>query len=198
MLNLSHVCPYCGGNGTVASVARHVLAMPAGVASGMAFEWASMGHTLPGSDAALAPGQRPQGVVRLPSEGSLVLTVHVDEDATCERDGDDLLTDVNISLVEALTGFARDWPHPDGTNVSIVRRGVTMPAEVLVVPGRGLPALPSAPVGAPAGSVPGVGDLRVRVNVIFPATLREYQRAVLQTMRPGFADDSPGWDDAPL
>ena len=44
-----------------------------------------------------------------------------------ERIGDDLYTNVTISLVDALNGFQLDIPHLDGHKVHTVREKITWP-----------------------------------------------------------------------
>lgn len=193
----AHVCPSCGGNGTVRTLRRHVLVLPAGVSAGMAFVWDGMGHSLPPSDAALAPGQPSPDRPRPRTEGELRLTVFIADDDVYERVGDDLEVSLNVTLVEALTGFTRTLRHPDGTNATLERRGVTPHDEVIVLPGRGLPVLPTAAAAAPPSDGGGgrVGDMRVTVSVQFPETLRDYQRAVLDTLLRNMGGDAGGGEE---
>lgn len=44
-----------------------------------------------------------------------------------ERKGDDLYTNITISLQDALVGFAIDIPHLDGHNVHVSRDKITWP-----------------------------------------------------------------------
>nr|CAG4644044.1 EOG090X07WF [Lepidurus arcticus] len=56
-----------------------------------------------------------------------------------ERRGDDLYTNVTISLVDALTGFEIDIEHLDGHKVHIVRDKVTWPGARIRKKGEGMP-----------------------------------------------------------
>lgn len=57
-----------------------------------------------------------------------------------ERRGDDLYTNVTISLVEALVGFEMDITHLDGHKVHIVRDKITKPGSRIWKKGEGLPS----------------------------------------------------------
>ena len=56
-----------------------------------------------------------------------------------ERRGDDLYTNVTISLVDALIGFKLDIVHLDGHKVSISRDKITWPGAKIVKKGEGMP-----------------------------------------------------------
>ncbi|XP_075037453.1 dnaJ homolog subfamily B member 11 [Mixophyes fleayi] len=56
-----------------------------------------------------------------------------------ERRGDDLYTNVTISLVEALIGFEMDITHLDGHKVHIMRDKITKPGAKIWKKGEGLP-----------------------------------------------------------
>lgn len=60
--------------------------------------------------------------------------------ATCQV-GTDLVTNLRISLLEALLGFEREIKHLDGhlVQVSVPRGVVVQPDEVLVIEGEGMP-----------------------------------------------------------
>jgi len=56
-----------------------------------------------------------------------------------ERRGDDLYTNVTITLNDALTGFEMDINHLDGHKVHIVRDKITWPGARMRKPGEGMP-----------------------------------------------------------
>ncbi len=53
--------------------------------------------------------------------GDLILRVHAAPHPKFERRGDDLYTNVTISLVDALNGFKMDIEHLDGHQVHVTR-----------------------------------------------------------------------------
>ncbi|KAJ8283021.1 hypothetical protein COCON_G00055400 [Conger conger] len=71
--------------------------------------------------------------------GDLRFRIKVMKHPVFERRGDDLYTNVTISLVEALVGFEMDIKHLDGHKVHIVRDRITKPGAKLWKKGEGLP-----------------------------------------------------------
>ncbi|KAI8910841.1 hypothetical protein EDD86DRAFT_203746 [Gorgonomyces haynaldii] len=86
------------------------------------------------------------------------------------RDGNDLKTSVQVSLVDALCGFQKTITHLDGTPLT-VQSGMNEPCQpgsVIYVKGKGMPI----------SKQPGTfGDLLVTVNVQLPKRLSEDQKA---------------------
>lgn len=56
-----------------------------------------------------------------------------------ERKGDDLYTNLTISLQEALVGFDMTLSHLDGHGVDIKREKVTWPGAIIMKKGEGMP-----------------------------------------------------------
>lgn len=56
-----------------------------------------------------------------------------------ERKGDDLYTNITISLQDALTGFSLEIPHLDGHKVQVSRDKVTWPGARIRKKGEGMP-----------------------------------------------------------
>nr|CAG4646339.1 EOG090X07WF [Macrothrix elegans] len=71
--------------------------------------------------------------------GDLRLRVQTVPHAVFERRGDDLYTNVTISLADALSGFEMDIEHLDGHKVHIVRDKVTWPGARIRKKGEGMP-----------------------------------------------------------
>ena len=70
--------------------------------------------------------------------GDLVFKIKTVPHARFERRGDDLYTNVTISLQDALTGFEMTIPHLDGHLVSISREKVTWPGARIRKKGEGM------------------------------------------------------------
>ena len=91
-----------------------------------------------------------------------------------KRQGDDLKVSLNVSLVEALTGFSRQITTLDGRSVTVSgAQGSSpiQPGQVILVKAEGMPISKS----------PGKkGDLLVAINVKFPSTVTEAQRQVIR------------------
>nr|QNJ44841.1 HSP40-5 [Agasicles hygrophila] len=71
--------------------------------------------------------------------GDLILKIKTQPHKYFERRGDDLYTNVTISLQDALTGFTMEIPHLDGHRVSIVRDKITWPGARIRKKGEGMP-----------------------------------------------------------
>ena len=93
------------------------------------------------------------------------------EDPRFIRDGDDLVTAVDVAAPLAALGSTVEVPTLDGPVELDVPAG-TQPHEVLVVRGRGLPALRGHRKG----------DLRVVVNVVVPRHLAREQRDLYERL----------------
>lgn len=71
--------------------------------------------------------------------GDLILKIRTQPHSVFERVGDDLYTNVTISLQDALIGFSIDIPHLDGRKVTITREKVTKPGARIRKKGEGMP-----------------------------------------------------------
>eukprot|EP00735_Rhodelphis_limneticus_P006893 TRINITY_DN19361_c0_g1::TRINITY_DN19361_c0_g1_i1::g.7885::m.7885 TRINITY_DN19361_c0_g1::TRINITY_DN19361_c0_g1_i1::g.7885 ORF type:complete len:366 (+),score=73.57,sp/Q5RAJ6/DJB11_PONAB/49.86/5e-113,DnaJ/PF00226.26/1.9e-28,CTDII/PF01556.13/19,CTDII/PF01556.13/8.9e-25 TRINITY_DN19361_c0_g1_i1:75-1172(+) len=76
-----------------------------------------------------------------------------------ERRGDDLYTNVTISLLDALAGFKMEIKHLDKRMVLVERSGVTSPGDVMKIKGEGMPKH-----GAPSKK----GNLYITFDIDFP------------------------------
>lgn len=71
--------------------------------------------------------------------GDLVLQIRTYPHPRFERRGDDLYTNVTISLVDALSGFDMDIEHLDGHKVHVSREKITWPGARIRKKGEGMP-----------------------------------------------------------
>jgi len=71
--------------------------------------------------------------------GDLRIKIRTMPHSKYERKGDDLYTNITISLQDALTGFAMDVPHLDGHLVHISRDKITWPGARIRKKGEGMP-----------------------------------------------------------
>lgn len=71
--------------------------------------------------------------------GDLILKVRTSPHPIFERQGDDLYTNITISLQDALVGFTMEFKHLDGHIVSVTRDKVTWPGAKLRKKGEGMP-----------------------------------------------------------
>jgi len=71
--------------------------------------------------------------------GDLVLQIRTYPHKKFERRGDDLYTNVTVSLVDALSGFEIDIEHLDGHMVHVSREKITWPGARIRKKGEGMP-----------------------------------------------------------
>ena len=118
---------------------------------------------------------RLRGAVKQPGgapAGDVVITIRVQPDPRFERHGADLVTEVQLTLAEALLGAEVPVPTPTGS-VKLRVRPNTQSGQEIRIKGRGLPKARRGNAGVPAR-----GDLVVRVRVVLP-TLDETAREEL-------------------
>ena len=163
------ICDVCGGDGRVAEKPCHVcdgrgrtverakvsVEIPAGIADGQRIRVGGRGHA----------GERGG------PPGDLYVQIRVREDPRFLRDGDDLITAVDVAAPLAALGTKVEVPTVDGPVELEIPAG-TQPHETLTVRGAGMPALRGRRTG----------DLRVVVNVVIPKHLSREQRELLKEL----------------
>jgi molecular chaperone DnaJ len=154
-------CGECHGSGRRA--VRRVLdvEIPPGIADGQRIRLSGRGH-------AGAAGAR---------AGDLYVLVRVRPDERFVREGQDLITVLDVSAPVAALGADLDVPTLDGARKVEVPTGA-QPGEVLTLRGHGMPALGRARKG----------DLRVVLNVIVPRRMSHEQRELMEQLRDSITE----------
>jgi len=158
----SEPCEHCEGRGR--EVRRRTLRVdvPEGIADGQRIRLSGRGHA----------GERGG------PPGDLYVLVRIAADERFLRDGDDLVTVLDVSAPHAALGASFDAPSLDG-DVEVRVAAGTQPGEVIVVRGHGMPRLRR----------PGRrGDLRVVVNVVVPRKLSREQRKLAEKLADSITD----------
>ena len=96
--------------------------------------------------------------------GDVVITVRVQHDPRFERHGADLITELPLTLAEALLGAEVPVPTPTGS-VKLRVRPNTQNGQEIRMPGRGLPKRGRSHL---AQDTPARGDLVVRTRIVLP------------------------------
>jgi molecular chaperone DnaJ len=161
-------CHVCNGRGRKVERAHVSVEVPAGIADGQRIRVAGRGH-------AGEHGGPP---------GDLYVQIHVLEDPRFMRDGDDLVTAVDVPAPLAALGTTVTVPTVDGEIELEIPAG-TQPHETLTVRGKGMPALRSRRTG----------NLHVVVNVVIPRRLKHHQRKLLEELAESMTDDNLRTDD---
>merc|ERR1711861_4307 len=109
------------------------------------------------------PGQIP---------GDVIVKLKQKPDARFKRRGNDLHTEMTITLKDALLGFTRTLHHLDGHEVIIENKGITAPRQVFKIAEEGMPVhnFPSQ-----------AGDLHVMVQIQMPTSLTAQLRAMVES-----------------
>jgi molecular chaperone DnaJ len=154
-------CKACRGRGRKVERAKVSVDVPAGIADGQRIRVGGRGHA----------GERggPQG--------DLYVVVRVREDSRFVRDGDDLVTVVDVSAPLAALGTTVEVPTVDDAVELEVPAG-TQPHEMLLIRGAGMPALRGNRTG----------NLRVMVNVVVPRNLDAEQRELYERVAGSLTD----------
>ncbi|EKX44380.1 hypothetical protein GUITHDRAFT_61865, partial [Guillardia theta CCMP2712] len=118
----SEPCPRCKGKRTIDGKVTVTVNIEPGMLEGHAFTFKEHAEQIPGV-----------------TSGDVVLHIYSEEHPDFEREGHDLVTWQNISLMEALLGFQREIKHLDGRMIKIERNEVTKPGQSHEVLGMGMP-----------------------------------------------------------
>jgi molecular chaperone DnaJ len=110
--------------------------------------------------------------------------VRVREDSRFLRDGDDLVTAVDVAAPLAALGTTVTVPTVDGETELEIPAGI-QPHETILIRGGGMPALRGRRTG----------DLRVVVNVVVPRHLNRQQRELLQELADSMTDHNLRTDE---
>ncbi|MGH2716610.1 MAG: DnaJ C-terminal domain-containing protein, partial [Thermoleophilaceae bacterium] len=111
--------------------------------------------------------------------GDLYVLVRVAADERFLRDGNDLVTVVDVPAPAAALGTTIAVPTLDGEERIDVRAG-TQPGTVVTLRGRGMPAIGRR----------GRGDQQVVLNVVIPRNLTERQRELLDELRGTLTEEN--------
>ncbi len=160
-------CASCHGRGRVADRVTVQVDVPAGIADGQRIRIGGRGHA---GDQGGSPGD-------------LYVLVRVREDERFLRDGDDLVTVVDVPAPLAALGTSVEVPTLEGPTALQIPAG-TQPHDALSMRGKGMPSLRGGRRG----------NLRVVVNVVIPRRLSDQQRELLQQLADSLGPDNMGPD----
>jgi molecular chaperone DnaJ len=156
-------CRDCGGAGRRAVRRSLMVDVPPGIADQQRIRLAGRGH-------AGENGGPP---------GDLYVLVSVTEDERFVREGNDLVTVVNLSASQAALGTTVAVPTLVGEEDIEIPAG-TQPGTIVTLKARGMPTLGRARRG----------DQRVVLNVVVPRNLTDEQRELLDRLEGTLTDDN--------
>lgn len=156
-------CRECRGRGRRAARRTIDVELPAGIANGQRLRLGGRGHA--GELGAQA--------------GDLYVLVRVQEDKRFVREGDDLITALDVPAPVAALGGMLDVPTLEDSAEVELAPG-TQPGEVLTIRGEGMPSLGRSRRG----------NLRVVVNVVIPRRLSDQQRELLEQLNGTLTEEN--------
>ena len=159
----SEPCTACGGRGRKAVRKTLDVDVPAGIADDQRIRLAGRGHA----------GERGG------PPGDLYVVVRVAADERFVRDGNDLVSVLDIPAPAAALGAKLTVPTLDGPEEVEVPAG-TQPGTVITLRGKGMPAIGRR----------GRGDQQVVLNVVIPRKLTARQKELLGELRDSLTEDN--------
>jgi molecular chaperone DnaJ len=156
-------CTACSGRGRKAVRKTLDVEVPAGIADEQRIRLTGRGHA----------GERGG------PPGDLYVLVRVAEDERFVRDGNDLVTVVDVPAPAAALGSIVSVPTLEGEQQVDVPPG-TQPGTVVTLRGRGMPAIGRR----------GRGDQQVVLNVVVPRNLTARQRELLTELHDSLGEDN--------
>ena len=149
----THPCHVCQGSGRTRSRRTHQVDLPAGFDDGMSLRYNGEGE--PGSRGGPA--------------GDLYITVKVRPHPHLRREGDDLIAELALNMVDAALGIEAEVEAVDGREAVKIPAG-TQPMDIITLKRRGVPRLRGG----------GRGNLHIICRVEVPRSLNSSQRKLLE------------------
>ncbi len=160
---VEHLCEECNGGGRTMQTRTLEVEIPAGIQDGQRIRVTGEGH-------AGALGGR---------DGDAYIHVNVRPDDRFVREGNDIFSQVDLTIVQAALGTKVSIDTLEGTQELEFDPG-TQPGDVRILRGKGMPVLQGF----------GHGDHRVLVNVTVPRRLTDEQRRLLDEFEQLSDDDT--------
>ena len=162
-------CGACHGDGTVRGEETITINIPAGVSDGMQLSMAGKGNAAPNG-----------GV-----PGDLIILIEELPHETLKREGNNIVYDLHVSIIDAALGFSAEVPTIDGKAKIKIEPG-TQSGKLLRLKGKGIPEVNSYHRG----------DEIIHVNIWTPKALSSEERTLLERLResPNFKPQ-PGKND---
>ncbi|CAL9238196.1 unnamed protein product [Arabidopsis halleri] len=133
----------------------------------------------------ITPGWKKGTKITFPEKGNqepgvtpadLIFVIDEKPHSLYKRDGNDLIVDKKVSLLEALTGITLSLTTLDGRNLTIPVLDIVKPGQEIVIPNEGMPV---------SKEVSKRGDLRINFEICFPSRLTSEQKTDLKRVLGG-------------
>ncbi|AMP97082.1 Molecular chaperone DnaJ [Pedobacter cryoconitis] len=162
-------CTSCHGEGTVRGEETITINIPAGVSDGMQLSMSGKGNAAPNG-----------GV-----PGDLIILIEEIPHETLKREGNNIVYDLHLSIIDAALGYSAEVPTIDGKAKIKIEPG-TQSGKLLRLKAKGIPEVNSYHRG----------DQIIHVNIWTPKALSSEERNMLEKLResPNFKPQ-PGKND---
>lgn len=162
-------CGSCHGEGVVRGEETITINIPAGVSDGMQLSMSGKGNAAPNG-----------GI-----PGDLIILIEEIPHETLKREGNNVVYDLHVSIVDAALGYSAEVPTIDGKAKIKIEPG-TQSGKLLRLKGKGIPEINSYHRG----------DEIIHINIWTPKALSAEERAILERLResPNFKPQ-PGKND---
>ena len=157
-------CIECAGKGRLRERRTMQIDIPSGIDSGTRMQMRGGGE--------VGPFGGPNG--------DLFIEFRVEHNDVFSRDGNDLLSTMQVSMTDAILGTEVELDSLDG-KVSVSIPAGTQPGDLLTVKGRGIQGLRST----------SRGDLRIAMQVVTPSKLSSKERALVEQLAALRSDVKP-------
>ncbi|MEJ2881823.1 molecular chaperone DnaJ [Pedobacter sp. GR22-6] len=158
-------CNSCHGEGIVRGEETITINIPAGVSDGMQLSMSGKGNAAPNG-----------GI-----PGDLIILIEEVPHETLKREGNNVVYDLHVSIVDAALGYSVEVPTIDGKAKIKIEPG-TQSGKLLRLKGKGIPEVNSYHRG----------DEIIHVNIWTPKALSSEERNILEKLR-----DSPNFKPQP-
>jgi molecular chaperone DnaJ len=150
-------CSKCGGAGRYLTDKTYKVKIPAGIDTGNSIRVTGAG----GAGAMGAPA------------GDLYVVIEVNDHETFRREGDDLVTEMQVEVADAVLGARKPIADILGDAVDVDIPQGAQPDELIQIRGRGMPKLQSR----------GRGDLWVQIKVRIPMNLSRKEKKIYEELK---------------
>ncbi|NRF40959.1 MULTISPECIES: molecular chaperone DnaJ [Pedobacter] len=158
-------CTSCHGEGIVRGEETITINIPAGVSDGMQLSMSGKGNAAPSG-----------GI-----PGDLIILIEEIPHETLKREGNNVVYDLHVSIIDAALGYSAEVPTIDGKAKIKIEPG-TQSGKLLRLKGKGIPEINSYHRG----------DEIIHVNIWTPKALSSEERSMLEKLR-----ESPNFKPQP-
>ena len=158
---IENPCKHCGGHGiAVNSTSEVAFNIPRGVEDGMQIEYAGLGNAAP----------RGKG-----TNGNLIVIIEIEEHPIFERQGRDLVCNLEVPALDAMLGCDVEVDTLSGKTLKMKIPQGTRSGQVFTFKGYGLPRY--------GGTIGSPGNMIGIVNLTVPKELNDNERRLIQELK---------------